>query len=86
MSKTSPSLNEILPFVLDKVAQRTKTDRSTLTPDTLLANVGVDSLAAVLICGHLEDKFGLELEPAVMFQCKTAQEVATVIHNLLSDS
>lgn len=86
MLTPTPTFADILSFVLDKVAQRTKTPRETLTADTLLANVGVDSLAAVLICGHCEDRFDLELEPSVMFQCKTAHEVAEVILKMLTKS
>lgn len=86
MSNSTPTFEDILAFVLDKVAKRTKTPRDTLTAETLLANVGVDSLAAVLICGHCEDEYDLELEPSVMFQCKTGHEVAEVIHNMLATS
>ncbi|WP_169458321.1 acyl carrier protein [Marinomonas sp. UCMA 3892] len=73
------TLNDIVDFILNKVSLHTKVPRDTLNADTLLANVGVDSLIAVLICGYLEDEYNLEIEPFIMFEYKTADEVANVI-------
>jgi acyl carrier protein len=69
----------IIHFILDNVAELCKQPRETLAADTLLATVGVDSLNAVLLCGRLEDEFELEIEPLVMFEYKTAKEVADAI-------
>lgn len=70
---------EVVAFVLGKVSLRTNTPVTQLTGDTLLASVGVDSLNAVLICGYLEDQYEIEIEPAIMFQYKTANQVAEAL-------
>jgi acyl carrier protein len=75
---------QVVDFVLGKVAYRTKTSVDQLTGDTLLADVGIDSLNAVLICGYLEDEYELEIEPMIMFQYKTANQVANAICEMLS--
>ncbi|WP_257326816.1 acyl carrier protein [Pseudoalteromonas rhizosphaerae] len=73
------ALTDIIDFILNKVALHTKTPRDTLQADTSLAKVGVDSLIAVLLCGYLEDEYQLEIEPLIMFEYKTADQVANVI-------
>lgn len=85
MQCDSDKFEYIISVVLDKVAQKTKTPRDILHKNTMLANVGVDSLAAVLICGHLEDEFQLEIEPSLMFQYKTAEQVATALIKMMSE-
>jgi acyl carrier protein len=75
----SNSSKDIVEFILDNDAELCKQSRDTLAPDTLLATVGVDSLNAVLLCGRLEDELQLEIEPLVMFEYKTAREVAGAV-------
>lgn len=77
--KNSITLPDIIDFILNKVAFHTKLPRDTLYGDTSLISVGVDSLIAVLLCGYLEDEYQLEIEPFIMFEYKTADEVANVI-------
>jgi acyl carrier protein len=79
------STNAITSFILGKVAKLTKTDRETLHGDTLLADVGVDSLFAVLICGFIEDEYDLEVEPILMFEYKTANQVAQALLNMIEE-
>lgn len=69
----------VVEFILDRVAELTKSPRQPLRADMRLAEVGVDSLRAVLICGHLEDKFTIEIEPSLMFEHQTADEVADAL-------
>ncbi|TBU98123.1 polyketide synthase [Stutzerimonas kirkiae] len=71
--------NLVAEFILDRVAELTKSPRAPLRADTRLVDAGVDSLRAVLICGHLEDKFAIEVEPSLMFEYQTAGEVADAL-------
>lgn len=75
----------VVDFVLNKVAMRTKTPREELHGDTQLAEVGLDSLNAVLVCGYLEDEYKIEVEPLIMFQYKTANEVATAVLQMVAE-
>lgn len=76
------SYKDVVNFILDNVAMLCKQPREVLSDDTLLATVGVDSLNAVLLCGKIEDEFELEIEPIVMFQYKTAKDVANALINM----
>ncbi|WP_296049322.1 acyl carrier protein [uncultured Alteromonas sp.] len=82
MSSQQNSYQDIVNFILDNVAKLCKQPRDILSEDTLLATVGVDSLNAVLLCGKIEDEFELEIEPIVMFQYKTAKDVANALINM----
>ncbi len=85
MTHASPaSLDSIVEFILDKVAMQTKTPRENLAADTHLATVGVDSLTAVLLCGYMEDEYQLEIEPMMMFEYKTANEVAHAVLDMVN--
>ncbi|MDP5191499.1 acyl carrier protein [Rheinheimera baltica] len=85
MNQSHITKDTIVKFVLEKVALRTKKAISDLHGDTQLADVGVDSLNAVLICGYLEDEYELEIEPMMMFQHKTANQVAAAIYAMLQE-
>jgi acyl carrier protein len=82
LSSQQNSYQDIVNFILDNVAKLCKQPRDILSEDTLLATVGVDSLNAVLLCGKIEDEFELEIEPIVMFQYKTAKDVANALINM----
>ena len=84
MNQPAITKEQITDFVLGKVSVRTKTPLEQLTGETPLAGVGVDSLNAVLICGYLEDEYQIEIEPMIMFQYKTAHQVANAIFDMLS--
>lgn len=83
MSDSNITLDSIIHFVLDCVAEQVNADRATLAADTSLASVGVDSLAAVLLCGLFEDEYDLEIEPMVMFEHKTAHQVANALLEMM---
>ena len=83
MSSNTVSFEDISNFVLNRVSQLTKQPRDLLKIDTLLATVGVDSLNAVLLCGQIEDEYELELEPIVMFEYKTAEQVSKALLEMI---
>lgn len=85
MNHSDISHQSVVDFVLNKVSQRTHTPLEQLTGETPLADVGVDSLNAVLICGYLEEKYELEIEPMIMFQYKTADQVAQAIIQMMAE-
>ena len=85
MNQLDVTQEKIVDFILSKVALRTNTPVDQLSGDTLLADVGVDSLNAVMICGYLEDEYELEIEPMIMFQHKTANHVANAVSDMLAE-
>lgn len=82
MSSQQNNYQDIVNFILDNAARLCKQPRDVLSDDTLLTTVGLDSLSAVLLCGKIEDEFELEIEPIVMFQYKTAKDIANALINM----
>jgi acyl carrier protein len=75
----------VVSFIIDKVNELTKYKYDDVRGDTHLASVGIDSLFAVLICGFIEDKYGIEVEPVLMFEYKNANEVADAVLRMIEE-
>lgn len=76
--------NEITSFIIERVNELTKY-RFEVEGDTILASIGIDSLFAVLICGFIEDEYQIEVEPILMFEYKTANEVANAVLAMIEE-
>ncbi len=76
---TKPSLAEVTTFLRDHVSKRTRIPVEQLSGSTVLVDSGLESIDAVLISGHLEDEFQIEIEPSLMFEFKTLDEVAAAV-------
>ncbi|MEO8548777.1 MAG: acyl carrier protein [Kofleriaceae bacterium] len=55
-----------------------------VTPDTRIADLGVDSLKLLRLVAKLEKRFGIELEDDVIFEVETLRGLADVIANKLA--
>ena len=54
-----------------------------LDNDTLLSNAGVDSLKAITILYGLEDSLDIEIEPEIVEQCQTVNDIVKQLQILL---
>lgn len=68
--------DEVVQFVTEKIAARAKMDVSDLPAERILEEVRLNSLDVVLISGEVEDEFEVEIDPIMMFESKTINEVA----------
>jgi len=75
---------EILDFIRGEVAQRVGMSIDGIQADTGLIAAGLQSIDAVLICGEVEDRFKVELDPSVIFEHKTVGSFAAAVTLLLS--
>lgn len=71
--------SQFFSFLRDRVAQRTKTEADAIGMDMSLADLGLQSIDAVLVCGEVEDRFGVEVDPAEIFEHDTLGEFARSI-------
>jgi acyl carrier protein len=53
-----------------------KVDAGSFTPDTPLAELGLDSVYALTLCGDIEDEFGLEVDPTIVWDHPTIRDLA----------
>jgi acyl carrier protein len=75
--------NQVYDFVRDQVAQRTKTAATDINPNAVLSDLGLQSIDAVLISGEVEDHFGIEMDPAAIFEHKTLEGFVQFVLQLM---
>ncbi|WP_030715484.1 acyl carrier protein [Streptomyces sp. NRRL F-2580] len=55
----------------------------TIDPNVPLAEYGMDSVAALSLCGDLEDEFGLEVEPTLLWDHPTVTSLVGYLSTAL---
>ncbi|MEI2385273.1 acyl carrier protein [Breoghania sp. JC706] len=63
--------NDVAAFLTRRLAEITKRDPSAITGSSVFVEMGLQSIDAVLLCGEVEDTFGIELDPASIFEHDT---------------
>ena len=76
---TKPTVEEVTAFLRTHVSKRTKVPAEQILGSTVLVDFGLESIDAVLISGHIEDEFQIEVEPSLMFEFQTLDEVAAAV-------
>lgn len=72
----------VMELLIEKISAHVKIDAESLDPARNLDEIGLSSLKAVIISGELEDAFEIEIDPIIMFENKTINEVAEKILQL----
>lgn len=70
----TPVQNEepaITEFVRERIAARTKIPLEKIAISARLIDLGLQSIDAVLLCGEVEDRFSVELDPNTIFEHET---------------
>ena len=61
-----------------------KVDAGSFTPETPLAELGLDSVYALTLCGDIEDEFALEVDPTIVWDHPTIRSLAHGISDRLA--
>lgn len=69
--------DDLVRFLRAEITQRTGVSDADLRNDELLSALGLSSLEVVLISGAIEDRFDMEVEPTLMFEYRTIDDIAT---------
>ena len=72
----TPSRDEIVAFVQERLRDRVGAGIDSIDPDADLVEIGVKSIDAVLVSGDIEDHFSVEVDPVLLFECRTLNRVA----------
>ena len=75
MTPPCPSLVE---FVAQRVAERIGTDAAS-DHDGDLFELGMDSVDAVELTGEIEERFGIEIDPALPFEERSINRLAAAL-------
>lgn len=75
-------LNEqqLLEFLREQIAQRTDAPTESIRADSLLVELGLQSIDAVLVCGEIEEEFDVEVDPEAIFEHDT---LGAFVHSVL---
>jgi len=76
---TPPTVEQVTDFLRAHISRRTKVPADQIPGSTVLVDFGLESIDAVLISGHIEDEFQIEVEPSLMFEFQTLDEVAAAV-------
>jgi acyl carrier protein len=68
--------------VIDIIAQKLKIDKSTITPNSTLQDLGADSLDMVEIIMKLEEQFGIEIKDEDAEKLHNVTEVVDYVQKL----
>ncbi|PWE30793.1 acyl carrier protein [Pararhodobacter marinus] len=67
---------ELFQFLRAQVVQRSRAPAERVTPDAKLSDLGMQSIDAVLLCGEIEDRFEVEIDPSEIFEHETVGDFA----------
>ncbi|MEU6234602.1 acyl carrier protein [Kitasatospora sp. NPDC047058] len=62
-------------WLLDRISLYLKRPAESIDPGVPLAEYGLDSVGALSLCGDLEDEFGLEVEPTLIWDHPTLESL-----------
>lgn len=75
---------ELFEFAAERLSARTGVPAADFSMETNLQAIGVRSIDAILVCGQIEDQFAIEVDPMLMFECSTMQEVVDALAELIN--
>lgn len=74
---------QVLAFLRNELAHFTETDPDSIPTDAVLVDTGLQSMDAVILSGKVEDTFGIELDPEIIFQHETLESFAIEVTSRL---
>ncbi|OUS90153.1 acyl carrier protein [Rhodococcus sp. NCIMB 12038] len=76
---TRRDLAPVIDWLAGRVADHTERPVCDVDPHLPLAELGIESVSAVSLCGEIEDRWDLELDPTVVFDYPTIAELAVFV-------
>ena len=72
--------------IIDAIAIATQRDKESITPNSRLDSLGIDSLKAINIVYELEEEFGIEVPNEAIAELVTVNDINLAITSLLAES
>ncbi|WP_433755129.1 acyl carrier protein [Nocardia sp. CA-135398] len=73
-------------WLVARVADYTNRAPHEVDPTTPLAELGMDSVSAVSLCGEIEDRWPLDLDPTMVFDYPTIADIADYLTAELAEA
>ncbi|MBN8294610.1 acyl carrier protein [Rhodobacter sp. NTK016B] len=81
---TKTTLSDIQDFLQARIAKFTGTEASQLGADSVLLDLGLQSIDAVILSGEVEDEFQTEINPSMIFEHETLGSFSQAVLDGLS--
>ncbi|BDT92324.1 MULTISPECIES: acyl carrier protein [Nocardia] len=78
-SSTITRSTTIQDWLVERVADYTERAPREVDPVVPLAELGLDSVSAVTLCGEIEDRWSLEVDPVLVFEYPTIADIAAYL-------
>ncbi|MEV6427602.1 acyl carrier protein [Nocardia sp. NPDC051463] len=66
-------------WLVERIADYTEREPHQVDPTVPLAELGMDSVSAVTLCGEIEDRWSLDIDPTLVFDYPTIAEIAAYL-------
>jgi acyl carrier protein len=73
-------------WLIGRIRFYDQVDPATVTPDAPLAELGLDSIYVMTLCGDIEDTFGSEIDPTFFADYATLGELADALSDRVGGS
>ncbi|WP_062985649.1 acyl carrier protein [Nocardia anaemiae] len=73
-------------WLVTRVADYTDRAPHEVDPTVPLAELGMDSVSAVSLCGEIEDRWPLDLDPTIVFEYPTIADIADYLTAELAEA
>ncbi|CCK25741.1 hypothetical protein BN159_1362 [Streptomyces davaonensis JCM 4913] len=72
-------------WLTGRVAFHLRRTADEIDPDTPLADYGIDSVAAISICGEIEETYRMAVSPTIAYDFPTVHAIASHVAERLAD-
>lgn len=69
-------LEEVRSWLVERIACYVQRPSEEIDPDISVAEAGLDSVYTFALCGEIEDRFGLPVEPTLVWELDTLTTLA----------
>jgi acyl carrier protein len=77
------TLAQLHEWLVERIARYLEIPPAQLDPDQPFAEIGLDSVYALTLCGDIEDALGIEVEPTMAWDYPTVTVLAKGVHDEL---
>lgn len=74
--------DQLIPWLQNEIARSLDISPDQVGKDTQLLELGLDSLAAVRLCGAISEKVGFDVDPILVYDCPTIGEIVAHLHRI----
>ncbi|MFJ4870085.1 acyl carrier protein [Streptomyces sp. NPDC088757] len=81
---SQPTAPEVIAWLRTRVAAQTGCPAEEIAPDVPLSDYGLDSVYVFGLCAEIEDHYGIEVEPTIMWDNTSLAPLADALLPLIA--